>query len=69
MTLANLHNLQKTGNLKLEAPSASEFSGLLRSAVVRLQDAKNLTLASDSRFDLAYNASHALALAALRHHG
>jgi hypothetical protein len=69
MTLENLHNLQKTGSLKLEASSASEFSGLLRSGVVRLQDAKNLTLAPDSRFDLAYNASHALALAALRHHG
>jgi hypothetical protein len=54
MTLENLHNLQKTGSLKLEASSASEFSGLVRSAVVRLQDAKNLTLAPDSRFDLAY---------------
>ena len=69
MTLDNLRNLQKTGALKLEAPSASEFSGLLRSAMVRLRDAKNMALAPDSRFDLAYNASHALALAALRHHG
>lgn len=65
----NLLNLHKAGSLKLEPPSASEFAGLLRSAIVRLRDAKNDSLAQDSRFDLAYNASHALALAALRHHG
>lgn len=69
MSLASLLNLHKTGSLKLEPPGASEFAGLLRSAIVRLQDAKNETLAQDSRFDLAYNASHALALAALRYHG
>lgn len=69
MTSENLLNLQKTGSLKQEAPSASEFSGLLRSATVRLWDAKNMALSPDSRFDLAYNASHALALAALRHQG
>jgi hypothetical protein len=69
MTLENLLNLHKTGSLKLEPSSASEFAGLLRSAIVRLQDAKNATLAQDSRFDLAYNASHALALAALRYYG
>jgi hypothetical protein len=69
MTLENLLNLHKTGSLKLEPSSASEFAGLLRSAIVRLQDAKNATLAQDSRFDLAYNASHALALAALRYWG
>lgn len=69
MSLESLLNLHKTGSLKLEPPGASEFAGLLRSAIVRLQDAKNETLAQDSRFDLAYNASHALALAALRYHG
>jgi len=31
--------------------------------------AANATLAPESRFDLAYNAAHALALAALRHRG
>ncbi|WP_035059681.1 hypothetical protein [Andreprevotia chitinilytica] len=69
MTLENLSNLLKTGSLKSERASAGEFAGLLRSAIVRLQDAKNSSLSQDSRFDLAYNASHALALAALRYHG
>ena len=41
----------------------------MRSAQARLKDALNTTLAIESRFDLAYNAAHALALAALRRHG
>lgn len=36
---------------------------------VRLKDAANATLGLESRFDLAYNAAHALSLAALRWHG
>ena len=35
----------------------------------RLTDATNATLAIESRFDLSYNAAHALCLAALRWHG
>ena len=69
MTLANLENLAKSGNLKHEPANADEFTGLLRSARVRLQDAHNAGLSADSRFDLAYNAAHALSLAALRSHG
>lgn len=69
MTSPNLDNLVKTGSLKTEPPSQSEFNGLLRSAKARLTDARNASLAIESRFDLAYNASHALALAALRWHG
>ena len=34
-----------------------------------MKDASNTTLSIESRFDLAYNAAHALALAALRWHG
>ena len=34
-----------------------------------LHDAKNTALALESRFDLAYNAAHALCLAALRRAG
>ncbi|MEO8035564.1 MAG: hypothetical protein ABI837_14105 [Acidobacteriota bacterium] len=34
-----------------------------------MKDAANSLLSLESRFDLAYNAAHALALAALRHHG
>jgi hypothetical protein len=36
---------------------------------VRLKDAGNASLSVESRFDLAYNAAHALSLAALRLHG
>ncbi|MBI1905281.1 MAG: hypothetical protein HYS20_03415 [Rhodocyclales bacterium] len=69
MTCQNLLNLVKTGALKAEPPDAREFAGLLRSGVVRLADAQMLGLSPESRFDLAYNAAHALALAALRHKG
>lgn len=47
----------------------SEFDGLVRSGKLRLKDATNKTLQPESRFDLAYNAAHALSLAALRWHG
>jgi len=57
------------GPLKKEAPDADEYSGLIRSATVRLTDAENLDNSLESRFDLAYNAAHALCLAALRHAG
>jgi len=39
---------------------------LVHSGKVRLKDAGNENLSLESRFDLAYNAAHALALAALR---
>ena len=55
--------------LKAEAPDVSEIAGLLRTGVARLNDARNVTLAMESRFDLAYNAAHALCLAALRRSG
>lgn len=35
----------------------------------RLKDAQVSTLSLESRFDLAYNAAHAMSLAALRWHG
>lgn len=41
----------------------------MRSAKVRLADAHLSALSAESQFDLAYNAAHALALAALRWHG
>ncbi|KPC54722.1 hypothetical protein [Amantichitinum ursilacus] len=64
-----LDNLLRTGNLKAEPPSVAEFLGLLNSAGLRLNDAHNAGLSLESRFDLAYNAAHALSLAALRWHG
>lgn len=69
MTLANLDTLVHSGGLKREPGDQSEFGGLMRSGQVRLLDAKNGGLSIESRFDLAYNAAHALALAALRWHG
>ncbi len=64
-----LENLVRAGSLKSEVPSADEIEALRRSGAARLRDAANASLASDSRFDLAYNAAHALALAALRFAG
>ena len=61
-----LDNLVRIGKLKTEPPSQVELDGLIRSGTVRLRDAENTTLGLESRFDLAYNAAHALALAALR---
>jgi hypothetical protein len=62
----NLANLAKIGKLKIEPFSETEFNGLITSARRRLTDARNEALSAESRFDLAYNASHAFALAALR---
>ncbi len=69
MTSPNLENLAKIGKLKAERVSQAEFDGLVKSGRARLADAATPTLSLESRFDLAYNASHALALAALRWHG
>lgn len=65
-----LQNLSGPGKpLKAEPPDAAETAGLLRTGRARLQDAANPALSLESRFDLAYNAAHALCLAALRRKG
>ncbi|MDP2449737.1 MAG: hypothetical protein Q8M93_21530 [Polaromonas sp.] len=65
-----LDNLCGPGKqLQAEAPDAQEFAGLVRSGMARLNDARNTSLALESRFDLAYNAAHSLSLAALRRLG
>ena len=69
MTSAELDNLARIGKLKREPPSVREQQGLLQSALARLSDAGHASLSFDSRFDLAYNAAHALALYALRRTG
>lgn len=62
-----LENLCGPGKaLKAEPPNANETEGLLRTGIARLNDARKTGLTLESRFDLAYNASHALCLAALR---
>jgi hypothetical protein len=55
--------------LVAEPPDRKEFAGLKRAALPRLEDAGNTANSLESRFDLVYNAAHALALAALRYHG
>ena len=65
-----LENLCGPGKpLKAEAPDTNEIAGLLRTGTARLHEAKNTARALESRFDLAYNAAHALCLAALRRMG
>ena len=55
--------------LRAEPPDSKEFAGLQRMGMAGLQDAQKTGLALESQFDLAYNAAHALCLAALRWHG
>ena len=69
MANEKLDNLVKIRQLKVEPATEEEIAGLLRSGAVRLADAKNENLSKESRFDLAYNAAHALSLAALRDAG
>lgn len=69
MISPELERLVDGRGLKREAPSRTEYDGLLQSGVSRLKDAAREDLSVESRFDLAYNAVHALALAALRRMG
>jgi hypothetical protein len=65
-----LDNLCGPGKaLRQEPADEQETDGLLRTGRARLKDAANSALAIESRFDLAYNAAHALCLAALRRKG
>lgn len=64
-----LENLVKINKLKSEPPDDYEFNGMVSAAKTKLQDAQLEGLSLDSQFSLAYSASHALALAALRWHG
>ena len=65
-----LENLAGSGKpLSAEPFDAREFEGLRRSGLARLKDAANTDLSLEGRFDLAYNAAHALSLAALRRSG
>lgn len=65
-----LDNLSGPGKpLAAEPVDAKEFAGLRRSGLARLKDTAHSGLSLEGRFDLAYNAAHALCLAALRWHG
>ena len=56
-------------SLRAEPPDAQEFAGLNRSGRTRLADAQKKSNSLEGCFDLAYNAAHALCLAALRRLG
>jgi hypothetical protein len=63
-----LDNLVRIGRLKVEAASRREYDGMVKSARRGLTDAQNKSIDSDSQFDLAIEAAHKFALAALRQH-
>lgn len=64
-----LDNLARIGPLKSEPPAETEIHGLMRSDLRRLDDKERQELSLENCFDLAYNAAHALALAAPRFRG
>ena len=66
MTSPRLEKLADIGQLHRTRASTGEITHLVTNGQVRLRDARNAGLAPESRFDLAYNAAHSLALAALR---
>jgi hypothetical protein len=69
MGIERLDNLVTIGKLKVEPTVDAELDGMMSSGRARLADAQRAELSFESRFDLAYNAAHSLALAALRFHG
>jgi hypothetical protein len=69
MSLPELDNLVRIGQLKSEPAYELEVKRLLKMAQSRLADARLESLSREGRFTSAYNAAHAAALAALRWHG
>ena len=69
MTSQQFKNLVDIGQIKEEPGDQGEFDGLVHSGRSRLNDSQLDVLSIESQFDLAYNAVHALALAALRWKG
>ena len=69
MSLPELDNLVRIGQLKAEPRNVQEVTRMLTMAQTRLSDATLNNLSLEGRFTSAYNAAHAAALAALRWHG
>ena len=69
MSLPELDNLVRIGQLKVEPRNAQEVTRMLAMAQTSLSDAKLNKLSLEGRFTSSYNAAHAAALAALRWHG
>ena len=64
-SIEQLQNLLAIRKLKPEPPDIREFDGLLLTAKRMIPDAELEQLSPHSRFQLAYDAAHSLALAAL----
>lgn len=69
MSLPELDNLVRVGQLKAEPRNAQEVLRMLVMARTRLNDAYLNKLSLEGRFTSVYNAAHAAALTALRWHG
>ena len=69
MTSTSFENLMKVNLIKPEPVNQNEITALLIAGKARLKDASHEFLSKESRFDLAYNAAHSFALAALRIQG
>ena len=69
MTLENLRNLEKTGQLKSHVTSREEMQRLLEAARRNLSDAGVDLISCETRFDSAYKAIMQLALAAMMANG
>ena len=69
MSLPELDNLVRVGQLKAEPRNVQEAVRMLVMARTRLNDAKLTKLSLEGRFTSVYNAAHAAALVALRWHG
>ena len=69
MSLPELDNLVRIGQLKAEPRNDREVTRTLAMAQTRLSDAKLNKLSLEGRITSAYNAAHAAALSALRWHG
>jgi hypothetical protein len=69
MTLENLRNLEKIGQLKSHVTSREEMQRLLDAARRNLSDAGVDVISCETRFDSAYKAIMQLALAAMMANG
>ena len=69
MNKAELDNLVKIGQLKIEPFAQSEFDAYIRSGKERLQDAASRGVSPSGKFLLGYAAAYAFSLAALRRLG
>ena len=69
MTLAQLDNLVKIGQLHQEPPDQSQIDGLIGLAKERLSDIEAAGISNAGKFSAAYASAHSLALAAMRWHG